>query len=250
MSIINRINSVCGSYFFINNDGKFEFKVFKPMRGADCDAIESSSISNYSESSEVQTVQPSRLRGNYAFRLSEDWNQTVDYVDETKQYLANKAAEIVQEYDLDVSTTQEAEILLEKLAVMQSRPLQKFPFTVPYFGFKYFPGQQKVVKRTDRGLNEVLEVQSATYDYNNMVVNLIMTNRHGFERCGFLVTDSEVLPESLADEVGYGTGSPVWEPTASDVIKAYERQNIAYWMSSGMASGNDPKSFGISRWCA
>lgn len=247
LDVIDEINSAVGSYLYVNADGEYEYKVFRPQRGEDLSVITQDEMFNYKERYE-DSDKPSILRAEYAKRLSEDWSQLYSYTQTDNKYLSNQPANRVKEYEPCFSTTSDTNYFLQRTSVYEGRPRKIISFSVRWRGFLFFPAQQVRVQVERRDMDEIFEILEAQYDLTTKTVNLVCGDRRGLV-CGFWVSDSLVVPASLADEANYGSGALPWNDNWGDGIKTWVKQNVGFWTDvNGFASPTDGESFLTSRW--
>jgi hypothetical protein len=247
LDVLNEINSTVGSYLYVNRDGEYEYKVFRPARGADCSTITQDEISNYKERYE-DADKPTILRGTYAKRLSEDWEQLETFTQSKNRYWANIPANRVKEYEPALSTTSECNFFLQSRSVYEGRPRKIVSFQMRWRGFLFFPAQQIRLQFERRAMDEILEILEANYDLTTRTVTLTCGDRRGVVS-GFWVDANALFPDSLDGETGYGAGALTWNSAWSDGLKTWAEQNVGYWMdANGFADPADGDSFLVSRW--
>lgn len=247
LEVIKRVNTTVGSYLYINRDGEYMYKVFRPARGQDCATITEDEIEGYSEEKE-KVDRPGLLRATYSSRVGEGWAQRTTVTRASNQYLANFPFNRVKEYETDLSTTSAADTFLQRRAIHEGRPRTIRTFSMRWRGFLFSPADQVRLQYSRRSLDAVLEVLEVSYDLGSKTVKMVCGDRRGVVT-GWWVSASETFPASLADETGYNSGVLPWSTSWSDGLITYATQNIGYWLDvNGYADPTDGDSFMVSRW--
>lgn len=250
LDIIADINAAVGAYLFCGADGSYYYKVFKPIAGESLPIYTAADIESFnSEHDSSDVISGATIR--YAERYEEDWAETVT-VESTAALYTNGQTEIKTRTTTEpLSLTAHAAYLAQRSLVANGAPQRQYRIRVPWKGILLTPSSQVTLIYAGNGnnVNQIFEVLEQKIDIKSGIVDLTLGNLHGFESCGFWVADAAVLPTRFANYTEYGVGSLVWNPLWAAEIKAWAKQNVAYWTdANGFADSTDPDSFLPSRW--
>lgn len=235
IDIIGKINSVAGSFLYINETGQWHYEVFEPKQLANVDNsftdqdIAAGTMNNPADPRDVF----SKVNVKFAERIAEKWAQSEIAEDTSIQYLAGAGSSIVKEITAPLFDRQDVIYYAQRLLTTEGQPLQRIPFAVFWKGILIKPGHQIAVSSDRLKIYGILEVLEARHDLDNNRVNLVCGDRRGWaDSFGFWVADTE----------------PDWNAAATSTEKREASEGSGYWQGDdSLANSTDPKSFQVSR---
>lgn len=237
LEIVNKINTVVGSFLYVDANGQWRYEVFEPKQLDDVEAsFTDSDIADGSlEPLEDDSDTFSKVNVKFAERVAEKWSENVEWEDSRLQYMAEAGSPIFKELaSVPLFDPDDALYYAQRLISTEALPLKRYELNVPWSGFLLKPGSQIQITSDFRAVYGVMEVFEARHNPDANQITLIVGDRRGWvDSFGFWVADSE----------------PDWNAAASDSDKRTASENSGFWQGDDdLADSTDSKSFNVSRW--
>lgn len=190
LEVMSQINNICGTFLFVDHEGFWRFSPFVPVRGQDLDPLAGNPMQTFTdreilEGSMSKTVDSAKLFSKvvvrYAERTVEGWAPTVSDEVKRNQFIHDLPPQFTETKTVGLGKSDDADYWLERFLNGEARPLTRYTFTVPWPGLFILPGDKARVNHTLRGINAVLEVYEAHYNFNSPpTVRLVAGNLRGW----------------------------------------------------------------------
>lgn len=235
LDVTSKINSVAGSFLYVDANGQWHYEVFRPKLLADADAtFDESEIAERTVSEARETRDTfSKVIIRYAERLAEKWSEFVQVEDAGLQYMAQSGSPIPREIMAPLFDDADAEYFGQRLLTTEAQPLKKYPITVPWKGILLKPGHQIAVTYPRLNVNGMLEVLEARHNLDRNEIALVCGDRRGWaDSFGWWVADG------TAD---YDSGGTATE-------KREAKEATGFWHEDDqLADSTDSSSHKLSR---
>jgi hypothetical protein len=238
LEVISSINTVAGSFLYINATGQWHYEVFEPKAiGAvdftftETDLFEEKLLRDTDASPEPF----SKAIVRYARREQDSYVQTYEKTRTVNRYAhSSPAAETIKEIDSPLWDESDARLYAQRILTTEGIPLVTYRFEVPWQAFFVLPGKQIHLTYSPLGIDTVVEVLECRHDLINCRISIAAGDRRGWaDNFGWWVDDSQAA----------------WSAGDSDATKLTNRQTSGYWHGdNNLAVSADGKSQFVSQW--
>lgn len=231
LKILERINSLCGTYLYVNALGQWSLGVAQPESETvlDLTTVELFAISGEQRTEDIFTS----VEVKYA-QQSNGYYRTLTESDERARLFAGKDVHVVKQVEAELWDEKDARYMAQRVLSTQGQPLRLYKAVIPRMGLTLEPGNKVKVNRTRGGLDELMEVIEVSYDLLNKQATLLLGDMRGWGRsCGFWT----------------GSGQADWDSGWTDTEAKDNAAQAGFWTDdNGYADAADARSRNVSRW--
>jgi hypothetical protein len=238
LDTISAINTVAGSFLYVNPSGLWHYEVFEPkalgsvdFTFSDIDLVDQ----RLTEDIDASFEPFSKAIVTYARREQDGYVQTIEQNRTVNRYAhASPSAETTKNIDAPLWEESDAKLFAQRILSTEGIPLTTYQFEVPWQAFFVLPGKQIHLTYSPLGIDTVVEVLEVKHDLINCRITIIAGDRRGWrDAFGWWVSDSQ----------------PAWNPADSVATKLSNKQTSGYWHGdNNLAESTDGKSSFVSQW--
>ena len=233
LRVLEQVNSMCGTYLYVNASGQWYLGVAQPESVA---VLDLSEIELFQMSAEQRTDQIF-TSVEVRYRIQDIENRYLILTESSDRLLGFSGKEVHQLKQVEAALWDErdARYLAQRILSTQGQPLQLFKAVVPRMGLTLQPGNKVRVRRQRGDRDELMEVIDVDYDLISKQSSLLLGDMRGWGRtCGFWTGDGQadwnpawtnVEARDALAESGFWTDANGY-PDAAD---ARGRAGSRYW---------------------